>query len=57
MIRCDLDSLVAFNEVDKASDLDIVILLPRNSSCDFLLLLLEEDDSAGTSGDQRLVIE
>jgi hypothetical protein len=57
MICCDLDSLVAFNEVDKASDLDVVILLPRHFPCDFLLLLLEEDDPAGTSCDQSLVIE
>ena len=57
MIRCDLDSLVALNEVDKTSDLDIVILLPRDSPCDFLLLLLEENDPAGASCDQCLVIE
>ena len=57
MIRCDLDSLIALNEVDKASYLDVVILLPRDSPRDFLLLLLEEDDPAGTSCDQCLVIE
>jgi hypothetical protein len=32
MICCDLDSLVAFNKVDKASNLEVVILLPRDFS-------------------------
>lgn len=57
MIRRDLNSLVALNKVDETSDLDIMVLLPGDFTCDFLLLLLEEDDPTGASCDQCLVIK
>lgn len=57
LVSCDLDSYVAFDKVNEASDSNFIILGPRCFSSNLISFLLEKQDSARTSHNQDLALE
>lgn len=55
LVSCDLNPHVTFDEVDEASNVDLVVELPLHYFCKLIPHLLEEQNLARASDAQSLV--